>query len=121
MKECIVCEKKYKGNSNAQKCCSKGCFNKHRKEYIKKLYKNNKENNIKRVRNNQIKTNYKYEKTQYQRKIRNIKRKTRYYFPLKGQKCEICRARATEHHHYTKPIRFDKFKYMCHRCHNETK
>jgi hypothetical protein len=67
----------------------------------------------------QKKVNYKYEKTPEQRIIRNIKRQTRYYFPLLGHNCEFCGKKATEHHHNTKPIEFDKFNYICHSCHNE--
>ena len=66
-----------------------------------------------------IKNNYKYEKTQQQRLIRSIKRKTRLLFPLINKKCKICLSTATEHHHTTKPIQYDKFIYACHKCHIE--
>jgi hypothetical protein len=70
-----------------------------------------------KVQQRQKETNYASEKTSVQRNIRNIKRQTRYYFPLKNHYCEFCGKKATEHHHNTKPIEFDKFNYTCHECH----
>jgi hypothetical protein len=64
-------------------------------------------------------TNYKSERTPYQRMIRSIKRSTRNYFKIEGHKCEFCGNKATEHHHNTVPIEFDKFNYLCHECHNK--
>lgn len=61
--------------------------------------------------------NYAYEKTENQRFLRNIKRKTRFHFPLDNKSCDFCGSKATEHHHNTNPIEFDKFNYVCHNCH----
>ena len=33
------------------------------------------------------------------------------------QNCEFCGEIATEHHHNTKLIEFDKFDYICKSCH----
>jgi len=88
-----------------------------RKEEHRVWYKNNKQNHLKNVKKRQKDNNYSYEKTEKQRMIRNIKRKTRYYFLLEGHNCEFCGKIATEHHHYTIPIEFDKFNYVCPECH----
>ena len=81
-------------------------------------YKKNRKKLIEYTKKRQKDNNYAYEKTPQQRFIRNIKRKTRYYFKLKGHYCEFCGAKATEHHHNTRPIEIDKFNYVCHHCHN---
>ncbi len=48
----------------------------------------------------------------------NIISKTNRLFPVKeGTKCEFCDKQAKEHHHNTSPIEFDKFNYICIRCH----
>jgi hypothetical protein len=67
--------------------------------------------------NNNKKYNYSFEKTEKERRNRSIKRQTRYYFRLNGHNCEFCSEPATEHHHNTKPIEFDKFNFVCHKCH----
>ena len=87
------------------------------KEYNRNYYLKNKEAIIKNVKSIQKANNYSAEKTPYQRMIRNIKRKTRHYFQLKGHLCEFCGCKATEHHHNTNPIEFDRFNYICHECH----
>lgn len=87
------------------------------KEYHKNYYQEHKEECLFRVRLRQTNLHYLHEKTEKQRWLRNIKRKTRYHFPLKDKKCEFCPLAATEHHHNTTPIEFDKFNYVCHACH----
>ena len=87
------------------------------KSYADIWYLNNRESHIANVRARQIETNYASEKTNKQRFIRNIKRKTRYHFRLKDKRCEFCDNKATEHHHNTIPIEFDKFNFVCHNCH----
>ena len=84
---------------------------------FKEYYEKNRRRVIDRVLQNLKKNNYSNEKTPEQRKIRNIKRKTRNYFPLENHNCEFCGNEATEHHHNTLPIEFDKFNYCCHKCH----
>jgi hypothetical protein len=86
---------------------------------FKEYYQLNKEVIIKRIKATQKANNYAAEKTTKQRAIRNIKRKTRRYFSLLGHNCEFCSSKATEHHHFTNPIEFDKFNYVCHDCHNK--
>jgi hypothetical protein len=81
------------------------------------MVKLNREENIKRVQGYQKRNNYAYEKTEKQRALRGIKRQTRYYFNLKNHNCEFCGKPATEHHHNTFPIEFDKFNFVCHECH----
>ena len=83
----------------------------------KPYYEKNRKREIAKVQARQKKNNYKYEKTPIARMRRNIKRKTRCYFPLKGHLCEFCGAKATEHHHNSEPIEFDKFNFTCHKCH----
>jgi len=79
--------------------------------------KSNREHHINRVKERQKNNHYNNEKTEIQKYIRNVKRKTRYYFKLEGHKCEFCGEKAIEHHHYSIPIEFDKFNYVCHNCH----
>lgn len=66
------------------------------------------------------KVNYRHEKTPEQRKIRSIKRKTRYHFPLLNNKCIICDNLSMLRHHTTKPIKYNKFEFMCNPCHRFT-
>jgi hypothetical protein len=80
-----------------------------------KKYPFNKEKRLEYIK----KINYKYEKTPQQRIIRGIKRKTRYFFPLINQVCSMCGDLATEHHHTTNPIQYDKFIFICSNCHKE--
>jgi hypothetical protein len=87
-------------------------------DYNRQYYLKNKDAIIKRTKDYVKKTNYKYEKTDDQRFIRNIKRKTRYHFPLFNHLCEFCGKKATEHHHNTFPLEFDKFNFICKKCHN---
>ena len=86
-------------------------------EKNRKYYQANRKSIIKRIRDNQIRDNYSLEKTQKQRRVRLIKRKTRKYFPLENKRCDFCFNAATEHHHNTNPIQFDKFNYVCHEHH----
>lgn len=80
-------------------------------------YKKNREKLIKYAVKNLKAKGYANEKTPEQKMIRNIKRRTRYHFPLEGHFCELCGEEATEHHHNTSPIEFDKFNFLCHECH----
>lgn len=87
------------------------------KWYNKKYYEKNKNKIIGNVKKRQQDTDYASEKTPAQKIIRNIKRKTRYYFRLNGHNCEFCTKKAEEHHHNTSPIEFDKFNFVCRKCH----
>jgi len=93
---------------------------KKQKEYMRKWYIKNRRYHLNNVKRRQKANNYSAEKTEKQRKIRYIKRKTRLNFPIVyEQKCEVCGGEATEHHHYTTPIKYDEFIYVCHDCHCE--
>jgi predicted class III extradiol MEMO1 family dioxygenase len=85
--------------------------------YNREYYLKNRTQIIKRIQARQKFTQYQPEKTPEQRKVRNIKRKTRYHFPLTNQKCVYCGKQATERHHTTEPIEYDKFVNVCHDCH----
>jgi hypothetical protein len=87
------------------------------KEYFREYYDRHKLEIIERVKRYSKSTNYSSEKTSKQRFLRNIKRQTRRYFILDNHNCEFCGEKATEHHHNTNPIQFDKFNYVCHNCH----
>lgn len=87
------------------------------KESMRKWYIKNKEKHIENVKKRQKENNYSSEKTYEQKKIRYIKRKTRFKFPLINEKCKFCNSKATEHHHNTMPIEYDKFWFICHDCH----
>ena len=89
------------------------------KEYMKEWYKKNREHHISKVRNRQIANNYEAEKTEKQRKLRYIKRRTRLLYPLGRKKCEFCGFKATEHHHFTIPLKVHEFNFVCHDCHME--
>lgn len=91
--------------------------NKSQKEYEREYYLKNREKLILKSKAYVKETNYKYEKTEEQRMVRNIKRHTRYYFPLAGHNCEFCGEKAAFHHHNTFPIEFDRFNYVCKKCH----
>lgn len=62
---------------------------------------------------------YRMEKTPKEVAKRYIKRKSRYHYSLDEQKCETCNAPAECRHHTTDPIEFDKFQFLCNRCHKE--
>ena len=91
-----------------------------RRKVSREWYKNNSDKKKQYALDYLKKNNYKTEKTDHQRILRSIKRKTRAYFKLTDQLCS-CGKKATEHHHTTKPIQFDKFIFICHECHNQTK
>lgn len=42
---------------------------------------------------------------------------TIYRFPLKDKICEICESKAEQRHHYTRPYDWDKFIFICKKCH----
>ena len=86
------------------------------KESCRKWYRKNRKYKIAKSKQYQKDNNYACEKTEKQREVRYIKRKTRSLFPITNQKCK-CGFQATEHHHTTNPIEFDKFIYVCHKCH----
>ncbi len=71
------------------------------------------------------KYNYRHEKSDKEREIRSVKRKTRLKYPLRGfsylkaRRCYFCPEQATLHHHTTIPIEFDKFEFMCKKCHTK--
>jgi hypothetical protein len=88
-------------------------------EKYKIWYQKNRRRKIKYTMDYHKRTGYAAEKTEKQRKNRSIKRSTRYFFPLKNKICKVCGNPATEHHHITNPIQFDKFDYVCHKHHLE--
>ena len=114
MKKCIICKindaflEQSGKNSYCRECNKMVC---------KKWYEKNKDKKISQIKEYQKLKNYASEKTESQRRIRNIKRKTRIEFNLNNKICEFCGGKATEHHHNTIPIEFDKFNYICHNCH----
>ena len=119
--KCSKCGKEIIKNYNNQKYCeecSKKVMLEKRKALAKKWYEKNRKNKLDYQREYNKKNNYSSEKTEKQRMIRSIKRETRHYFSLIGHNCEFCGNKATEHHHNTFPIEFDKFNYVYHKCHN---
>ena len=92
---------------NAEKTVSR-----RRENYLKR-----RDRNIKLMKEYNKRTNYASQKTPEARKIKNIRRKTIDKFPLKNQICAMCCDIATERHHTTMPIEFDKFIFVCDRCH----
>lgn len=46
-----------------------------------------------------------------------IRSKTNKKFPLTNQKCIKCGGSAECHHHTTNPYQYDKFDFMCNKCH----
>jgi len=115
------CKDRYNSRKNSKKRYS---IRKNNPDYMIKnrkkcniWYEKNKDYQISKSLENLKNNNYYSQKTPIQRIIRSIKRKTRYYFKLEGHNCEFCGNKATEHHHNTNPIEFDKFNYICHPCH----
>lgn len=60
-----------------------------------------------------------YNKLPKIKEINKIRDKTKHNFPLANKKCKICKGTAKHHHHYTNPYKFDKFWYVCIKCHEE--
>ena len=111
MGERIICKSgKNKGKVYSYCMSCMPYFN--RKDFIK-----HKVERLKHKLDYMKKTNYKHEKTDAQRLIRNIKRKSRYHFQLDGMRCLLCGNCAEHRHHTTKPIEFDKFIFVCKKCH----
>ena len=81
-------------------------------------YANNRKEIARKKRIKNQRTNYEYDKTELKIKNMRIRSKTNKNFPLAKQKCVKCGANAEQHHHTTKPIVFDKFIFLCERCHN---
>lgn len=79
-------------------------------------YNENKERIIEQQKAYQKRINYATQKTPEARATRNIRSKTRHDFPIGTQGCEAygCGKRATDRHHITKPIEYDKFLFLCH-------
>ena len=120
MKTCPKCKLNYVGVISTGKL--KGIYNSYCTECTKKYSSERYKKNIKKIRkqvmNRLKKTNYAKEKTPEQKTIRMIKRKTRRKFPFNGVLCSECNQnKATDRHHTTTPIVFDKFKFLCHSCH----
>ncbi len=120
---CKPCKKEYMkqyyiDNKQAFLDRSKEQFHLYDIESRRKYYEKNKEKILKYSKEYSKKTNYRYEKTLEQRKIRYIKRKTRYHFSLSGMSCVKCNKGAECRHHTTRPIMFDKFDFLCNKCHN---
>jgi hypothetical protein len=90
------------------------------KKYCREYYQKHKKERIISMLKIQKANGYISEKSEKQRSLRKIKRRTRYHFPLyKCLKCEFCNYGATEHHHNTFPIKFNKFNFVCHSCHTQ--
>jgi len=58
-----------------------------------------------------------YQETIKRKNLRAIRALTRIYFPITNQKCNFCKSRAKQHHHYINPIEYDKFYFVCKKCH----
>ena len=92
------------------------------REKIKKerdsYYANNREEIAKKKKIKNQKTSYEYDRVESTRKKAIIRDKTRKMFPLKGQVCVKCGSDAEHRHHTTDPIEWDKFDFLCEKCHN---
>ena len=105
--------KKYrKVNKEHIRKVSQAKYLRNREKIIEKAKKWAREN----VDGMRAKSNRAYNKN---KELMRCRRKTQYYFPLAGHNCEFCGAKATQHHHNTKPAEFDKFNYTCMECHRE--
>lgn len=109
MKKCATCNEQPR---NGKSCYCRSCGREKAKEY----YKKNREKIIKNKLEYLKKTNYAAEKTPEQRKRRQVKRMSRYHFPIEGS-CKFCPEAASERHHFTEPIQWDKIWLVCHDCH----
>lgn len=109
---CKINDKQIFSSGNRGGYCRECLVEKQKKHYIL-----NKKSEIKRIQGIQKNSGYSHEKTVKQKALRMIKRKTRLHFPIAGKRCKFCKAVATERHHYTDPIKFNKFYFVCHDCH----
>lgn len=99
----------------------KAYYEKNRKKLKKErdsYYANNREEIARKKKIKNQKTNYEYDRVESTRKKAIIRDKTRKMFPLKGQVCVKCGADAEHRHHTTNPIEWDKFDFLCEKCHN---
>ena len=80
-------------------------------------YLKNRQKRIEYQRGYNSRTNYACQKTEERRKVLRIKSLSRKRFPLAGKTCEFCSNHATERHHFTSPIEWDKINFVCHECH----
>lgn len=81
-------------------------------------YLRNNHNKVLNYRRDYLKKiNHKFDKIPLRKNYHSIIATTQYYFPLELKTCEHCGKKAEVHHHTTKPIVFDKFKYLCKKCH----
>lgn len=110
MKLCPGCKLREPGKSGKCKECQK--------KVNDQWYEKNKDHHKNKILNRLKETNYRAEKTPAQRVIRRLKERTRRNFPItKDTLCQICETQATERHHNTNPIQYDKFIFVCHNCH----
>lgn len=79
-----------------------------------KLYYINNKSKIDKYNKEYTKKNYlKIERNEKRLYNHNIRTKTSYYFPIENITCDFCENKAKEHHHYTTPIKYNKFYYVC--------
>ena len=88
------------------------------KKGIDAYYANNREEIARKKRIKNQRTNYEYDRVESTMRNKAVRSKTNSKFPLAGQKCVKCGVDAEQHHHTTKPIVFDKFIFICEKCHN---
>ena len=85
-------------------------------EQKKEYYAKNSTKIIKQHKKYNVKTNYKNYKTKSERLMAVIRSKTRKNFPLEGNYCK-CGNPAEHRHHTTKPVIWNKFEFVCSKCH----
>ncbi len=94
----------------------------HRKK-DREYYEKNRDKILKRKLAYAKKTNYKssrkFQEKPEIKELNRIRDKTKHTYPLKNKRCERCNSKAEEHHHTTKPYKFDKFWYVCRKCHKK--
>ena len=88
------------------------------KKGIDAYYANNREEIARKKRIKNQKTNYEYDRVESTKRNKAVRSETNKKFPLAGEKCVKCGVDAEQHHHTTKPIVFDKFIFICEKCHN---
>jgi hypothetical protein len=117
---CIICKSSFTTRIKNKDCCSPNCNREKLLIYWNDYHEKNKDKISEKKRTIWKATRKEYMRSPEFQAYKRIREKTNHHFPLyKCLKCKFCDNGATEHHHYTNPIKFDKFHYVCHSCHNK--
>ena len=92
----------------------------HRKKWSDKYYERNRKLLLAKQKQKHRENGYAKYKKGDELKAQKVRRLTRLKYPLNGKKCKFCDNSAKHRHHTTKPLKVDKFLFLCERCHKNT-